>query len=317
MSDIQKLVTVVAVISVFVVGMPLFLVFLLPIFKPTISQKANRLLYAFSSGFFLITATVLLISESKTHLEENFQQIVSNDIGAKAITATVICAIVLGALVISLIFKFLFSKNKKGHSAHNHSHDDEILMLSSENKRTKGFAFFFLFSHKIPDGLIIGLLCAQIAKSPEISVANIVFLCSFIIHILPEELITYYRQIDMGIKKSRAALNSFLADCIVIPLIIIGSIIGWFSLENEIAIYIIQLIAAAFLLFLSVVEFLPEFLHDVKIGDKRWYITVFVFFLGVAVALFVICFHDHSHSHDHDHDHEHFLNSLNFYILNK
>ena len=75
-------------------------------------------------------------------------------------------------------------------------------------------------------GLIIGLLCAQIAKSPEISIANIVFLCSFVIHVLPEELITYYRQIDMGISKKRAALNSFLADVIVVPLVIIGSIIG-------------------------------------------------------------------------------------------
>ena len=70
MTDIQILITVVAVISFFIVGAPLILVVLLPIFKPTISEKANRYLYAFSSGFFLITATVLLIGESKTHLEE-------------------------------------------------------------------------------------------------------------------------------------------------------------------------------------------------------------------------------------------------------
>ena len=42
MTDIQILITVVAVISFFIVGAPLILVVLLPIFKPTISEKANR-----------------------------------------------------------------------------------------------------------------------------------------------------------------------------------------------------------------------------------------------------------------------------------
>lgn len=302
MTDIQILITVVAVISFFIVGAPLILVVLLPIFKPTISEKANRYLYAFSSGFFLITATVLLIGESKTHLEEGLGNVINNEVGTKAVLAVVLSMTVLLMLLLSLAGKFFFAK-KRGINVHSHNHDDEIIVNEHKDKRSKAFAFFFLFSHKIPDGLIIGLLCAQIAKSPEISIANIVFLCSFVIHVLPEELITYYRQIDMGISKKRAALNSFLADVIVVPLVIIGSIIGWYSLENDIAIYMVQLVAASFLLFLSIVEFIPEFVHDVKIGNKSWYLTVIIFFIGIAAALFVICFHDHSHSHDHNHEH--------------
>lgn len=310
MTDIQILITVVAVVSFFIVGIPLILVILIPVFKPTISEKTNRYLYAFSSGFFLVTATVLLISESKIHLEEQLGNLIKNQIGTKAILGLILSLTVLLILLISLAGKYFFMKKKK-FNVHNHSHED-ININENQNKKSKAFAFLFLFSHKIPDGLIIGLLCSQIAKSPEISIINIVFLCSFVIHVLPEELITYYRQIDMGISKRKAALNSFLVDCIVVPLIIIGAVIGWYSIENEITIYMIQLIAASFLLFLSIIEFIPEFIHNVKFGDKSWYLTIIIFFIGIAVALFVICFHDHSHTHDHEHEHYKILINNNF-----
>ena len=99
----------------------------------------------------------------------------------------------------------------------------------------------------------------------------------------------------MGIKRKKAIINSLIAISLVIPLIIIGSIIGWFSLENEIAIHIVQLIAASFLLFISIVEFLPEFLHDQKMVGKSWYTTILIFIIGIGSGLFILCFHDHSH----------------------
>ena len=48
MTDIQILVTVIFVISAFVIGVPLIYGICLPIFKPRISPRANKYLYAFS-----------------------------------------------------------------------------------------------------------------------------------------------------------------------------------------------------------------------------------------------------------------------------
>lgn len=295
MTNVQILILTISIISLFVVGIPLLCGTLLPIFKPTISKKTNRYLYAFSSGFFLIMSTVLFIGESKEHLDSYFsRQFPGNEIASKAIVASILTSVVLFGLLLSVGFKYFFARTKGETEIHTHNHDKMIFNISDYNPKSKAFAIFFLLTHRIPDGLIIGLLCSSIAHG-DFNVVNIVFLCSFVIHIFPEELIIYYRQIDMGIKRKKAIINSLIAISLVIPLIIIGSIIGWFSLENEIAIHIVQLIAASFLLFISIVEFLPEFLHDQKMVGKSWYTTILIFIIGIGSGLFILCFHDHSH----------------------
>lgn len=303
MTQIQMLITVILVISIIVVGIPLVCGLLLPVIKPKINKKTNKYLYAFSSGFFVVMSTVLFIGESKTHLEEHFSTIFpSNVVVAKLITGLIIAGVVMFGLTISLGLKYLFAKNSNKTNAidaHDHDHDKLIFNLNDHNPKSKSFAIFFLLSHRIPDGLIIGMLCSQIARE-GIDVTNIVFLCSFILHIIPEELIIYYRQIDMGIKRKKATINSLIAIIAIIPLIIVGSVVAWFSIDNEIAIHVVQLISASFLLFISIVEFIPEFIHDIKDNGKLWYITILVWILGVSIGIFILSFHDHSTHHSHN-----------------
>lgn len=299
MNEIQILIITISVISLFVVGIPLMYGLLLPVFKPKISKNANKYLYAFSSGFFLIMATVLFIGESKIELEEYFKTVLTNnEIGSKAITGLIIGGVILVGLLVSLGLKYLFASKSSNALEHNHDHDNLIFNLNDHNPKSKAFAIFFLLSHRIPDGLIIGTLCSQIAKDGNgVNITNIVFLCSFIIHIIPEELIIYYRQIDMGISKKKATLNSLIAIASIIPLIIIGAIISWFSQANQVAIAIIQLVSASFLLFISIVEFIPEFIHDLKNNGKAWYLIILIWIIGVVIGLFVISLHSHGHDH--------------------
>lgn len=228
MNPVQILIITICVISLIVVGIPLIYGLVLPIFKPKISKKANKYLYAFSSGFFLIMATVLFIGESKIHLEEHFQTaVVNNPGGAKVITGLVIGAVILMGLMISLGLKYFFASKSADGLNHNHDHDHLIFNLNDHNPKSKAFAIFFLLSHRIPDGLIIGTLCTAIAREQGgIDVTNIIFLCSFVIHIIPEELIIYYRQIDMGVGRKKATMNSLVAIIAVIPLIIIGATVA-------------------------------------------------------------------------------------------
>ena len=305
MTDIQILVTVIFVISAFVIGVPLIYGICLPIFKPRISPRAYKYLYAFSSGFFIMMSTVLFIGESKTHLEEEFITIFSDNIVlAKTITGIMITSLILVGLLFSLGLKYFFAKHFKGKAINSenetkHDHDELIFNLNDHNPKSKAFAIFFLLSHRIPDGLIIGTLATQIAKSGDINPVNIIFLCSFLIHIIPEELIIYYRQIQMNIPVKKATINSLIAVCSIIPLIVLGSVITWFSLNNEFAIHVVQLIAASFLLFISIVEFIPEFIHDVKTNGKEWYIIILIWIIGIAIGIFVLSFHDHTAAHAH------------------
>lgn len=305
MSDIQVLVTVILVVSAFVIGIPLVYVILIPIIKPTISNNLSRYLYAFSSGFFIIIATVLFIGESKTHLAEELETIVSGGAAAStAVLAVILTSTILLGLFFSLGIKYLFAKNKgtkifndhTHNEKHNHSHDHMIFNISDYNPKSKSLAIFFMLTHRLPDGLFIGLIASQIARD-GVDVVNIIFLISFVIHVIPEELIIYYRQIEMGISKKKATFNSFLGNVATIPIIIIGSVAGWFSNESEIAIHIIQLIAASFLLFISIVEFIPEFLHENKLTGKEWYKTILILIFGIGFGIFVVCFHSHETSH--------------------
>lgn len=317
MSNLHTLIIIISSISLFVVGIPLLYGILLPIIKPTISNNSYKYLYAFSSGFFLMVATVLFIGESKTHLEEFFIETTKNNaVATKFIVGSIVAGIVFFGLLISLGAKYFFVKTRKSKNLNdvfvdNHNHDEMIFNINDYNPKSKTMAIFFLLSHRIPDGIIIGLLCSQIARE-GVDPVSIIFLCSFIMHIIPEELIIYYRQIEMGISRKKATLNSLLAVICIIPLIIIGAVISWFSLENELAIHIIQLIAASFLLFISIIEFLPEFLHDIKISGKEWYITMLIFIIGIAIGLFVISLHDHNfHNDEHVHEQAKILFKLN------
>ncbi len=292
MTPIQILITVISVISLVVAGIPILCGVLLPLLKPTITKNANRYLYAFSSGFFLIMSTVLFIGESKTHLDEYFASIINNEVAVKTVVGCVIAGVVLFGLLLSLGLKYMFARRKAKSEIHTHSHDEMIFNVSDYNPKSKAMAIFFLLTHRIPDGIIIGILCSQIARE-GVTVANIIFLCSFLVHIFPEELIIYYRQIDMGINKKKATINSLIAISLIIPLVIIGAVIGWYSIDNELALHIIQLLSASFLLFISIIEFLPEFLHEIKMSGKAWYITMLIFIIGIVVALFVINFHTH------------------------
>jgi hypothetical protein len=83
----------------------------------------------------------------------------------------------------------------------NHDHSHLIYNMNDVNPKSKVFALILLMSHRIPGGLIIGFLISNIQHHGQVSTVDIIFLVTFILHIIPEELILYYRQMEMGVKK--------------------------------------------------------------------------------------------------------------------
>jgi zinc transporter ZupT len=111
-------------------------------------------------------------------------------------------------LGLSILAKFLIGKKISKNSNQqesalelNHDHSHLIYNLNDVNPKSKILGLMLLMSHRIPGGLIIGFLISNIQHNGEVSAVDIVFLVTFILHIIPEELILYYRQMEMGVKK--------------------------------------------------------------------------------------------------------------------
>lgn len=306
MNSILVLTIIIACLSVFIIGLPIFYGLLLPIIKPSLSKKGTTYLYSFSAGFFMILSTVGFISEGKHILEHFVEDSISNNPATKGfVIFAIVGGIVFLTLCLALYVKYTSMKKIDGknniHIGEGHSHDHIIYNASDYNPKSKSLALYLLLVHRIPDGLILGLLAASIAQNNgNISVLNIIFLVSFIIHVIPEELIMYYRQTEMGISRWKAARNSVFMTVTLVPFIIIGGAIGLSisginkEIFDDVIVPIIEIVAASFLLFNTVVEFFPEFFHS-NISGKEWYKIIFIFILGIAFSFLVLSFHSHAH----------------------
>ncbi len=297
----MDLIYIILIVSSIVIAIPWLYGLLLPIIKPTISKKTTMYLYAFSSGFFIILAIFGFYAEAKEELTVYLE---NNHFSQGAIWGINIGIIGGGAFLVlgfSILIKFLIAKKiSKKHdsgleSEHNHSH--LIYNINDVDPKSKMLALILLLSHRIPGGLIIGFLIANIQHQGTVSAVDIVFLITFILHIIPEELILYYRQMEMGVKKWTAARNSFLGTLLLVPFIFIGAYASQSISSNVILISFLKVCVGSLILFSALVEFFPEFLHN-KMDAKTWYITITLLMLGIVFGLILFSIHSHGHAEE-------------------
>ncbi|MGL5205241.1 MAG: hypothetical protein ACRC63_03245, partial [Metamycoplasmataceae bacterium] len=223
----MNLIYIILIVSSIIIAIPWLYGLILPIVKPTISKTATMYLYAFSSGFFLILAIFGFYAEVKEELTNHFEALDYSQGAIWGINVGVIGGVSFVILGLSILIKYLvgkkIAKNDESALVADHNHSNLIYNLNDVNPRSKILALLLLLSHRIPGGLIIGFLIANIQRNNEVSVVNIVFLITFILHIIPEELVLYYRQMEIGVYKWRAAFYSFLGTFLLVPFIIIGA----------------------------------------------------------------------------------------------
>ncbi len=298
----MNLIYIILIVSSIVILIPWLYGLLLPIIKPTISKRTTMYLYSFSTGFFIILAIFGFYAEAKEELTVYME---GNHFSQGAIWGINIGVIGGGAFLVlglSILAKLLIAKkiSKKEELAleSNHDHSHLIYNMNDVNPKSKMLALILLLSHRIPGGLIIGFLISNIQHEGTVSAIDIVFLITFILHIIPEELILYYRQMEMGVKKWTAARNSFLGTLLLVPFIFIGAYASEYISSNVIFVSFLKVCVGSLILFSALVEFFPEFLHN-KMDAKTWYITISLLMLGVVFGLILFSIHSHGASHEH------------------
>ncbi|WP_406615188.1 ZIP family metal transporter [Mycoplasmopsis hyopharyngis] len=288
---------------------PLIFVLVVPIFKDKLSKKSTYFLYAFMSGFFLTMALFGFLKES---LEISSLSAQGKGYSLNKIYGWNIL-LIGGGLILGLGLAigthFLTTKviqpklSKKSNSLiHNHLSDEhchEIEKASTnelvENKKEKDYskliAIILLLTHRIPEGFLIGVSLNALYNGNAGNM-NLAFFISFILHLIPEELLFYYRQREMGVSKKKAIGISIGLLFLFVAPILLGLYSGT-SIQNfwQIAAFIEAFIAGIFI-FTSIFEFIPEFAFEKHDSKTKQLLLLFII-LGIVLAAIILSIHSH------------------------
>ncbi|AZZ65754.1 hypothetical protein DMC14_003120 [Metamycoplasma phocicerebrale] len=286
------------------VALPLLLMGLLSLIKTEkIRNNKNFLIYiyAFSTGMFLMLGAFGFLREgydiakSYTH-GGTFVQ--SSEIIR---TLTVVGIMGISALIgFSLVIggRYLFIKKAKidphtEHEEHNHS-DHLISFKDIDNPKAAWLAILLLLSHRVIDGFFIGYTIFKIIVSKNTFSSSLMLLITFTLHILFEISIVYFRQIQYGEKKRKAVMYNFLTFILIIPFIFMGAFFGTFLggtlkwIQSG-----ILTMGGAIIVFTSVFELIPEFIHIRNKNTKTLYSTFITFSAAIVITIILLSFHTH------------------------
>ncbi|MGX9340619.1 ZIP family metal transporter [Mycoplasma sp. 128] len=285
---------------------PMIISFLVGLVKKNVKSSKMIYLYAFSAGMFLMIGALGFMKESSTGLETWFH---SSDQG-KSLTGgssakeQLYMALIMGissfvglGLVIGWRFAMVKLSKEEVHKSHtDHNHSDHFISLTDiDNPRAAWVAIFMLLSHRIIDGIVLGYSVFQFT-SDDYTNPNISLIVTFNIHILIESLIIYYRQLQYGQTRWKALLYNFYTMLLIIPVMFIGAYSGPLFLKSGWLLPALQTLAGAVIVFTSVFELIPEFIHARNDKPKVVYLTFISFSLSIVFSIILLSFHTHNGS---------------------
>ena len=267
---------------------------LIPVLKPKIKRKSMVYLYSFSTGYFIVLAIFGLLREAShtlTDKTEGLSVAVQNTI----IIAVMTCGVVIG-MGGGLLFRFILAKSSDElHLDHgDHSHSDHIFNVADiDHPRSKWVAILLLLSHRLVGGVTLGLLVYNInlGSSAIGETFNLGIILAFILHLIPEVLIIYYRQREAGISQIRAIINGLLFKFMMIALIVIGAYLGeWISAVYWLIPLFLATSAGA-MSFAAIFELTPEVLDNKEFLNHNWYKISFALMASFTIAIGILTLH--------------------------
>ncbi|MGL5630246.1 MAG: hypothetical protein ACRDCG_00550 [Mycoplasmoidaceae bacterium] len=154
----------------------------------------------------------------------------------------------------------------------------------------KWSAIILLLNHRIIESIALGMMLVQTSNNNFYSfpLEKIGFLSLFILHMIPEAIFIYHRQIEMKIVLKKALTNSLIMKIIIIPLMTIGAfIIQWLQHNNSFywILPFLYIATGTTLLFISIIELIPEFIENRNMSVKSWYTCILFFLFGTIFSI--------------------------------
>lgn len=260
--------------------------------KP-IPPKLKMYLYSFTSGVTIILATFGFLRESYHLLETYFVTNHTNDLEKISLIITIIISGVLLSAIIYILIEWISSKRLQKTANCSHKHVEHIFNLTNDHKGLNAsVAIVALLLHKLTDGLSLGFL---ISINNQLFVFNnIGLIISFLIHMLPILIISNFFQLDLKIEKLKIIINTFLISLFMVIFTFIGTFIGYFTISIYWLLPFLFSMSGGILVFMSIIELVPEFIKNKAMQTKSWYIAIIFFILGIILSLFLSLIHTHS-----------------------
>ena len=294
-----------SIIASIIVAM-IVIVLIIVYFLPDMKKRHFKYFYAFTAGFIVIVGFLGLYASIKTYLSEApmfdkydmeyfggiptksedldiFGQVINKRLFTIFSLAFTTITSLLAIGIVVIIKHFMHRK------MHNNVDGDKISSI------------VLVLLHRVPASFIIGAFA-----SDPVTEESALF--AIILHIIPEVLLVYYRQIDAGVTKKKAFLYSLLVKLVFFPLILIGSALNtvmtslwWFK-------PLLFAMGGTFMVYAGVHEFALEFVREVKqdgellkvsSGEsatnikKRIFLTTLCLVIGVSLAAGIMSFHYH------------------------
>lgn len=276
-----------------VIIIPVFSILITMLFKIKMTPNKRMLLYSFASGLIIILGTVGFFGEAIESLGHHFNNVnnIENTltkIGILIGGAIIGFGAIIGSRYISLRSKYDIHKK---HEFHNHN--DHITNYADiDNKHAhKKNAIYLLLSHRIIDGITLGLLASNASGVASFSSWGMII--AFVVHLIPTTIIVFLTQIDIYESKWKALLRSFIMILVTIPFTIVAAYLASIIQSQFWIMPFLYSISGTTMILLSIIEIIPEFIHNKEMKTKKWYITILFLFLGIILGILLMCIHTH------------------------
>lgn len=277
------------IIGSFVLFIPMIFCFIFSFFKVFKSKLASIFVYSFMSGMMIVMATLGLMREAYEGMHS-----FSNDL----ITAAVLVSGTAIGLFATLGIRFLISKfSKEMHKEHHHHNHSDLLFNISEVETRQSFwmVLWSLMGHKIIAGLSLGMLLYN-SSGEILHINNIGLIIITLVHMIPESLLIFHKYYEISNSKWKSFLISFAAQLVVFIFLLIGATV-FYQISSTVywMMPLLFAISGGSILFVSIIDLVPEFIHNKNESNKNWYWILLVFCLGVIISVFLSAIHTHSH----------------------
>lgn len=280
-------------------GIPFISIVICSFFKIKLIPVTKMYLYAFTTGLLIILGSVGFIKESIEHLNESSKNgdmdYLGNSITQIVVkTAVVLSGAILGIISIFLIRWLTFKNKKEIHKSHfDHNHNDHMSNYSDIDNESalKKNGLILLLSHRIVDGISLGILTSGSTTIGSFESWGMII--SFIIHLIPTTIIIYLRQVDIYRSRKKALFNSFWMLLINIPFTLIGSFCAYGIQYIYWLMPLLFSFSGTIMVILSIIEIIPEFIHNKEMKTKKWYLAVLMLAFGILLGILLLSLHHH------------------------
>ena len=286
-------------------------------------KKNIKQIYGFTSGFLIITAIVgLFVTGGRDSLFKSLESFQTNDDhniyssnhehNASFSNSLIVMSIFLSAIIIGTFLGFIIKRyslkinhhhlpetnqHTKNHLNKKHSHilDTRVEIIDEFKKDKKAFIYMIL-THRMPAGLTMGFLIINLNNGGEFAPS---ILLAFVLHIIPEIVITYIAKLQKKSDRKKAFRFAFWTQLIIIPFIFIGILISYFGdfydVKNHKQIFwilpMLLIISGVLIIWGSIFELGPAFVHVEN--TKETYKLILAFIVGLSTSMLIQIIHIH------------------------